>query len=114
MFTKVSIFTLVSALVGVSAYAQAEPAAAGEPIPVGAVTDIRRARVEIYCGHNSQAVVGIRAASQQLRASTAAVPPEALAALDQADWLVRHDQYARAAQALDSALAHIASDGPQA
>lgn len=52
MFTKASIFTLVSALVGVSSYAQVEPAAAGEPIPVGAVADIRRARH--YAGHRAR------------------------------------------------------------
>jgi len=39
---------------------------------------------------------------------------ETLAALDRAAWLTRHDQYERAEQALESALASMGSDGPQA
>jgi len=106
-----SLFTLVSALAGASAYAPVLPASAAEPIPRQAVADIQRARVEIYCGHSWQAVAVIRAASQQLRASSAAVPAETFAALDEAAWLARHDQYMRAEQALDTALVGIASPG---
>jgi len=114
MFTRKPIVSLVTALVGATTYAQAEPAAAANPIPLEAVTEIRRARVEIYCGHNSEAVSGIRAAGRQLRALSSAVPPEVIAALDQADWLVRHRQYDRAEQALDTALAHMAPNAAQA
>ena len=93
---------------------QALPAAAAETIPVQAVVELQRARVEIYCGHNSQAVAGIRAASRQLRASPAAVPAQTFATLDEAAWLTRHDQYVRAEQALDKALLQIAIAGAAA
>jgi hypothetical protein len=101
-------------MVGAGAYAPVMPVSAAEPVPGQAVADIQRARVEIYCGHGWQAVAVIRAASQQLRDSTARVSGETFAALDEAAWLARHDQYARAEQALDTALVGIASPGAAA
>ncbi|KQV78906.1 hypothetical protein [Rhizobacter sp. Root1221] len=106
MFNATSL-TLVKALVGATAYAQPAPSAAVEPIPVQAVAHIHRARVDIYCGHNTEAVAGIRAASEQLRTSSAVVPAETFAALEQAAWLTRHDQYLQAEEALETALARM-------
>jgi hypothetical protein len=108
MFNASSMPTMLGALVGATAYAHA-PSAALEPIPAQALANIHRARVEIYCGHNGLAVAVIRSASQQLRDSTCAVPPGTFAALDEAAWLARRDDYERAEQALDTALAHIAA-----
>ena len=108
MFTTTTMFTLIGALVGAGAYAPEAPVVAAiAPIPLQAVADVRRARVDIYCGHNAQAVAGIRSASATLRVSNATVPAEALAALDQAAWMMRHDEYVRAEQALDAALGHM-------
>jgi hypothetical protein len=114
MSTATSTLTLVKALVGATAYAQPLTAAVLEPIPVQAVAAINRARVEIYCGHNAEAVAGIRAASQQLRASSAVVPAETFVALEQAAWLARHDQYVQAEQALETALARVTPEGTRA
>lgn len=111
MFTATSTLTLVQALVGANAYAQPAPSATVAPIPVQALAQIQHARVEIYCGHNAQAVADIRGASQQLRASSAVVPRETFVALEQAAWLARHDQYVNAEQALETALAGITADG---
>ncbi|HET7865089.1 MAG TPA: hypothetical protein VFL86_11860 [Burkholderiaceae bacterium] len=106
------VFTLVSALAGAGAYAHEthEPpaeAATRHNAAQQAVTQIRLARVEIYCGHNALAIAGIRTAREQLHASASPVPAESLAALDRAAWLTLHDQYTQAEQALDTALAHL-------
>ena len=109
MFTSTSMLTLVSALVGAGAYAQDVPAETAPAVPLAAVADIRRARVEIYCGHNSQAVASIRAARNQLTSLSASASARTLAALDQAARLTRQNQYTRAELALESALGHLDS-----
>jgi hypothetical protein len=110
MVNTSSMFTLVSALVGAGGYVQTNPVAAPAPVPEQVVFDLKRARVDIYLGHNSQAVAGIRAAGRQLRALPGAVPARTFAMLDEAAWLTRHNEYARAEQVLDKALSQIATD----
>ena len=114
MLTTSSVFSLVGALVGAGAYATEAPVAAAVPHPQQAVADIHRARVEIYCGHNTLAVAGIRAASERLRASSALVPSATFAALDRAAWHARNNHHERAEQALDAALERIAADAEPA
>lgn len=110
MFNSSSSFPLIGALVGASAYAQAVPPFAEPMVPIQAVENIQRARVDIYCGHRMQAVADIRAARQQLRASGAKLSPKTLAALDEAAWLTRRRQHALAEQSLDSVLQQLAAD----
>jgi hypothetical protein len=119
MFTSPSMLTLVGALVGAGAYAPEPPAdaAAGPLLPPQVAAEIRRARVEIYCGHNAAALAGIRTASRQLRAGGGAMPARTLAALDQAAWLARHNRHAAAELALEDALNQLpaadrAANGP--
>jgi len=110
MSNNTSMATLVGALVGAGAYGPATSAAAVASVPLRAplqaISQIQHARVEIYCGHNAQAVADIRAASQQLR-SAGRAPSLALAMLGEAAWLARQNQYERAAQALEAALLQI-------
>jgi hypothetical protein len=108
MVSTASTFTLISALIAGSAYSPLLQDVRIEPIPAQAIADIRRARVEIYCGHNTQAVADIGAARRCLRASSTTLPREMLATLDHAAWLARHDHYRLAEEALDAALAQIA------
>lgn len=119
MTSYTPVFTLVSALAGAGAYAHEahEPpadAAARRTASQQAAAHIHHARVEIYCGHNAEAMAGIRTAREQLQASAGPAPAESLAALDQAAWLTLHDQYTLAEQALEAALAHLPPSARQA
>lgn len=108
-----STVTLVSALLGAGGYAQAMPVTAAEPAPAQAVAvaELQRARVDIYLGHNREALAGIRSASRHLLASPAAVTAQTFTTLEEAAWLTRHDEYRRAEQALDQALLQITVAG---
>ena len=106
-----STVTLVSALLGAGGYAQAMPVAAAEPAPAQAVAELQRARVDIYLGHNREALAGIRSASRHLLASPASVTAQTFTTLEEAAWLTRHDEYRRAEQALDQALLQITFAG---
>ena len=110
MVNPPSTIALFGALVSASAYAHTAPAAVAAPVPMLAVENIQRARVDIYCGHDQQAIAEIRQASQQLQASGAAIPSEALAALDAAAWLTRRRQHVLAEESLQGALDRIAID----
>ena len=103
-----SPLNLVDALVHAGAYAE-DPHLPGTLVSThaDAVTNINSARVELYCDHNDRAVAGIRAARRHLAHAAAPVPAEAFEALSRASWLVRHDQYAQAEQALEAALACV-------
>lgn len=108
MFNSTSTTRLVGALAAASGYVPTVSAAAAEPVPADAVAELRKARVEIYCGHNHQTVAGIRAARRQLHASSIASSSPVFATLDQASWLTRHDQHVQAEHALDKALDQLA------
>lgn len=110
MVNHPSTIALFGALVSAGAYAQAVPATVAAPIPTQAVQNIQRARVDIYCGHDQQAVAEIRLASRQLQASGAAASAEVLAALDEAAWLTRRRRHVLAEESLQSALNRIAVD----
>ena len=73
-------------------------------IPPKALSDIRRARVEIYCGHNHTAVACIHTALLLLGDNASQVPAAVLVSLSQAAWLARRDHYLEAEEALDAAL----------
>jgi hypothetical protein len=104
----ISTLSLVDALVHAGAYAE-EPPAPGALLASHAdvVADINSARVELYCDHNDRAVAEIRAARRHLMHAAGPVPAGAFDALNQASWLVRHDQYAQAEQALEAALSCV-------
>ncbi len=111
MFNNTSTTRLVGALAAASSYVPAmtgATAAAAGPMSAPAVAELRKARVEIYCGHNNQAEAGIRAARRQLHASSFASSSPIFATLDEASWLTRHDQYELAEHALDKALDQLA------
>jgi hypothetical protein len=114
MFNTTSTIRLVGALAAASSYVPAMSAAAAadaQPISARAVAQLQQARIEIYCGHNNQAVAGIRAARRQLHASSMASSSPIFATLDQASWLTRHDQHLLAEHALDKALDQLATAG---
>ncbi|HSW07341.1 hypothetical protein [Aquabacterium sp.] len=108
MLTFNATAPLINALMAADAYAH-EPALgrAATPVPLPTLAAILRARVEIYCDHDRQAIADIHAARDSLRTLPVSVPFEAFAALDQAVWRVRQHDYTAAEQALDQALAQL-------
>jgi hypothetical protein len=113
MFKSTSMLGLVSALVSASAYSPAEAATSSERAPVQAMAELRRARVELYCSHDAQAVANIRAAREQLRRHASPLLSDAMTMLDQAAWLVRHGHLEAAEEALQHAIARLEADAAQ-
>lgn len=109
MFSNTSTTRFVGALAAANSYVPAVSAAASEPVSAFAVAELQKARVEIYCGHNDQAVAGIRAARRQLHAASIASSAPIFATLDEASWLTRHDQHLLAEHALEKALDQLAT-----
>jgi len=106
---------MARAVPSAGAYAPDHPAkSARAPIPAAVLAEIRRARVELYCGHDAQAVADIRAAREQLRRCAPPLNVVALQALDAASWLVRHGHTQEAEDALDAALARLDAAGTPA
>jgi hypothetical protein len=83
-------------------------------VPAEVLAEIRRARIELYCGHDVQAVADIRAAREQLRRCAPPLQVVALQALDAASWLARHGHTNEAEDALDTALARLEAAGASA
>lgn len=106
---------LASALVSAGAYTS-DPATTSGPVfvPAEVLAEIRRARVQLYCGQDIQAVAEIRAAREQLRRCGAPLQVVALQALDAASWLARHGHTFEAEEALDAALARLEAPRTQA
>lgn len=105
MFHSITPFTTIHALVGAGAYVPPRPTLPPNiPVPHEAIENIMRARVDIYCGRNQQAVADIRAARSQLRSSHATVSPEAYVGLDEASWCTRHHDHVTAERSLESVL----------
>lgn len=111
MLTSTSMLSLVGALVSAGSYCQPDELPATAPaVTAQAVADIRRARVELYCGHDGQAVVDMRAARASLQKAVGVTPALALAALDEAAWHTRRGRYESAELALDHALERLQPD----
>ena len=101
------MLSLVGALLSAGTYMPDDAVAATRPVPRQAVADIRRARVELYCGNDAQAVETIRAARSRLGDRAGVPTARARAVLDKASWLARHGRFQDAVQALDHALASL-------
>ena len=99
---------LAGALPGAGAHRpEAHAATPATLVPAEVLAEIRRARVELYCGRDAQAVADIRAAREQLRRCGAPRHVVALQALDAASWLARHGHTMEAEDALDAALTRL-------
>jgi len=111
MFTSASTIGVVAALVGATAYHAPDPASSDAQAGFApAATEIRRAQVELYCGHTDQALAGIRAARQQLQLPHESIHADAVATLYRAAWLTRKGRVADAEQAMQDALARLQAD----
>ncbi|MBW0168649.1 MAG: hypothetical protein ACT6SF_05165 [Hydrogenophaga sp.] len=98
---------VVDALVGATAYLHPHQQAGDTPFPADAVVHLQKARVDIYCSHNNEAMWEIKEARRALSNSPTASLASVLVALDQAAWLTRHNEFLRAEEALETALDHI-------
>jgi hypothetical protein len=106
VFRSPTTFGVVAALVSAGGYPAPAAAAAGsDALPQQAATDIRRAQVQLYCGHSAEAVAGIRSACGYLHPPRHALHAAALAQLDRAAWLARRERVTEAEDALQAALA---------
>lgn len=68
--------------------------------------EIDHARVDLYCGRDTEAVANIRAAREHLRESAGLSHVQALTDLDEAAWFARLGRTAPAELALERALLH--------
>lgn len=105
--SRVPFATVVGALIGATTCVHPANAAMAT-VPTPAIDAIQRARVDIYCSHNTLALVNIRAAGVNLQKHLAPISVAAITALDQAAWSTRHQDYRQAVQALDRALLQLA------
>ena len=111
MFTSTSMLSLVGALVSAGSYCPPDELRAESPaVTAQAVADIAHARVELYCGHDGQAVADLRAARASLQKAGGPTPAAALAALDEASWHARRGRYQSAELALQHALEQLSPD----
>ena len=94
----------VDAMVGATAYAQPLGEASVPVPPTAASEQIRRAQVDIYCGHDGQALTAIREARHTLQSSATSMVADTLSALDEAAWFIRHHDFHQAERALEDAL----------
>ena len=111
--SSTSMLSLVGALLSAGAYGADGADAATPPLPLQAAADIRRARVQLYCGHDAQAMADIRSARGLLDRSGEAPVAHARAALDKAAWLARRGHFQDAEAALDEALARLETERTQ-
>lgn len=103
----------VDAMVGATAYAHPHTEARDFPHSTAAMAHVERARVDIYCDHNNLAIAAIREARRELKAMSSPGVADALAALAEASWMARHNDFLRAELALEHALMHMrAMSGP--
>lgn len=106
MFTSPTTLGVLAALVGASAYdgPQARLLAAAAQDCELAAAEIRRAQVELYCGHDAQAALEIRSARTHLNLPYDRRYGDALAGLDRAAWMARQGRLTEAEDALQDAL----------
>lgn len=110
MNTPLSLSPLIPALIGAGAYSQdAHDAEHRAQLPQQVLADVRRARVELYCDHDAQALQCIRAALSVLVNSPDPVSPELVGSLVRAAWLARMGHYVDAEAALDVVLVGMES-----
>ena len=104
MSQNLPTLVFVDAMVGATAYAHPQAVAKALPFATEAIAHVQRARVDIYCSHNNQAIVAIREARQALQSVSFEGVADILVALDEASWHTRHNEFVRAEDALESAL----------
>ena len=97
----------VDAMVGATAYTHPLHEASAVQLSTAAMEHVRRAQVDIYTSHNDHAMWAIREARRVLNASSNGDISETLAALAEASWFTRHNDFVRAEEALETALAHM-------
>ena len=102
--SSISASSFVNALVSGSAYPHPATAIGGARTPSAAIASLRHARVDIYCGHNAQALANIHTASKQLRDFLAGRPSQTLGQLEQVVWLTRQNHFQQAEQALEDLI----------
>lgn len=98
---------IVDAMVGATAYTPPHHGTSEAPLSAAAMDHVRRAQVDIYCSHNSQAMSAIREARDAVLATPAEGVGDTLVALDEATWFTRHNDFVHAEEALELALAHM-------
>ncbi|MCW5668368.1 MAG: hypothetical protein KIT86_01830 [Hydrogenophaga sp.] len=106
MSNNLPALLLVDAMVGATAYTPALHESGGVAPSLQAMDHVRRAQVDVYCSHDSLAISAIREARRALHAAAAAAAgvADALVALDEASWFIRHHEFLRAEDALETAL----------
>jgi hypothetical protein len=104
MSNNLPALLLVDAMVGATAYTPALHESGGVAPSLQAMDHVRRAQVDVYCSHDSLAISAIREARRALHAAAAAGVADALVALDEASWFIRHHEFLRAEDALETAL----------
>ncbi len=98
----------VDAMVGATAYTHPLHESSAVQLSTAAMEHVRRAQVDIYTSHNDHAMWAIREARRALHATTTGGNvAETLVALDEAAWFTRHNDFVRAEEALETALAHM-------
>lgn len=104
MSNHLPALVLVDAMVGATAYAHPLHEASAVPLSMQAMDHVRRAQVDVYCSHDSLAISAIREARRALHVTSAGGVADALVALDEASWFIRHHEFLRAEEALETAL----------
>lgn len=97
----------VDAMVGATAYAPQFHEASDPSLPTAVMEHVRQARVDVYCSHNRQAMRAIHDARRALHASPIGGVADALIALDEAAWFIRHNDFLHAEEALETALDRV-------
>lgn len=104
MSNNLPTLLFVDAMVGATAYTHPLHEVSGPPVSTEAMDHVRRAQVDVYCSHNGLAMSAIREARRTLHATSSGGVAEALVALDEAAWFIRHNEFLRAEEALETAL----------
>src|SRR4051794_30592689 len=107
MSTLFSRHAAVAALASALAYSAAAPPEPTIEVPGEALSEIRRARLELYCGHDRAMQAQVRAACEHLRDSGCTGAEAAVVTLASAAWLARRGQFQSAGDALNRALAQL-------
>jgi hypothetical protein len=107
MSSPLSRHAAVAALASAFIYSGAGVPAPAIEVPAEVLSEIRRARIELYCGHDGAMHAQLRAAREHLRDSRCTGADVAMVALANAAWLARRRQFDAAGAALNRALAHL-------
>jgi hypothetical protein len=107
MSSLLSKHAAVAALASAVAYSAAAAPAPTIEVPEEALSEIRRARIELYCGHDRAMQSQVRAAREHLRDSGCRGAEAAVVILANAAWLARRGRFQAAGEALNRALAQL-------